>query len=152
MGYRVAGVTCAQSGVVICNHVTSVTYVTPRHIRYWNRNVDSKARVASMNAALSKSGTRNSRSLALVVSTSTTAPARASSLPTKQSSPNPMAAALKSVAMPSGKKMFTSSAIRTSCLTEAAHSISAKYRSEEHTSELQSLRHLVCRLLLEKKT
>ena len=24
-------------------------------------------------------------------------------------------------------------------------------RSEEHTSELQSLRHLVCRLLLEKK-
>src|ERR1039458_10668380 len=30
---------------------------------------------------------------------------------------------------------------------------SSKYvcRSEEHTSELQSLRHLVCRLLLEKK-
>src|SRR5437899_8082135 len=28
---------------------------------------------------------------------------------------------------------------------------SAAYRSEEHTSELQSLRHLVCRLLLEKK-
>src|ERR1035438_5394802 len=27
----------------------------------------------------------------------------------------------------------------------------ASYRSEEHTSELQSLRHLVCRLLLEKK-
>src|SRR5205814_9057208 len=25
------------------------------------------------------------------------------------------------------------------------------YRSEEHTSELQSLRHLVCRLLIEKK-
>src|SRR5258705_9108954 len=30
----------------------------------------------------------------------------------------------------------------------AANSVS---RSEEHTSELQSLRHLVCRLLLEKK-
>src|SRR5438045_7565266 len=29
--------------------------------------------------------------------------------------------------------------------------ISAGRRSEEHTSELQSLRHLVCRLLLEKK-
>src|ERR1035438_2522506 len=29
---------------------------------------------------------------------------------------------------------------------------SADTRSEEHTSELQSLRHLVCRLLLEKKT
>src|SRR5205814_9982098 len=28
---------------------------------------------------------------------------------------------------------------------------SAQARSEEHTSELQSLRHLVCRLLLEKK-
>src|SRR5258705_8336369 len=28
---------------------------------------------------------------------------------------------------------------------------SADARSEEHTSELQSLRHLVCRLLLEKK-
>src|SRR5205814_10174900 len=27
----------------------------------------------------------------------------------------------------------------------------ARQRSEEHTSELQSLRHLVCRLLLEKK-
>src|SRR5258705_3380126 len=27
----------------------------------------------------------------------------------------------------------------------------ARYRSEEHTSELQSLRHLVCRLLLENK-
>src|SRR5205814_10689230 len=25
-----------------------------------------------------------------------------------------------------------------------------RYRSEEHTSELQSLRHIVCRLLLEK--
>src|SRR5262245_19008732 len=31
------------------------------------------------------------------------------------------------------------------------HEVSNKGRSEEHTSELQSLRHLVCRLLLEKK-
>src|SRR5258705_1027557 len=30
-------------------------------------------------------------------------------------------------------------------------SITSGGRSEEHTSELQSLRHLVCRLLLEKK-
>src|SRR5262245_64892876 len=29
--------------------------------------------------------------------------------------------------------------------------VRAEERSEEHTSELQSLRHLVCRLLLEKK-
>src|SRR5258705_5381013 len=33
--------------------------------------------------------------------------------------------------------------------TKATHS--GRARSEEHTSELQSLRHLVCRLLLEKK-
>src|SRR5262245_63780690 len=33
----------------------------------------------------------------------------------------------------------------------AAHAIAPGARSEEHTSELQSLRHLVCRLLLEKK-
>src|SRR5205814_3418098 len=32
-----------------------------------------------------------------------------------------------------------------------AGSSSSNTRSEEHTSELQSLRHLVCRLLLEKK-
>src|SRR5205814_6193651 len=31
------------------------------------------------------------------------------------------------------------------------HADSVELRSEEHTSELQSLRHLVCRLLLEKK-
>src|SRR5947199_7118118 len=35
-------------------------------------------------------------------------------------------------------------------LTEVIRS-KYKSRSEEHTSELQSLRHLVCRLLLEKK-
>src|SRR5437899_8337999 len=34
----------------------------------------------------------------------------------------------------------------------AIHFHHADMRSEEHTSELQSLRHLVCRLLLEKKT
>src|SRR5437899_7982997 len=33
-----------------------------------------------------------------------------------------------------------------------AEGIDNVMRSEEHTSELQSLRHLVCRLLLEKKT
>src|SRR5437899_3655959 len=34
---------------------------------------------------------------------------------------------------------------------DLAHSKDLLERSEEHTSELQSLRHLVCRLLLEKK-
>src|SRR5438045_7152706 len=32
-----------------------------------------------------------------------------------------------------------------------AHRLQRDHRSEEHTSELQSLRHLVCRRLLEKK-
>src|SRR3546814_10223725 len=36
-------------------------------------------------------------------------------------------------------------------LTAAREMILAAGRSEEHTSELQSLTHLVCRLLLEKK-
>src|SRR5438045_4335174 len=36
--------------------------------------------------------------------------------------------------------------LRRLCQRRRAH-----HRSEEHTSELQSLRHLVCRLLLEKK-
>src|ERR1035438_10611490 len=33
----------------------------------------------------------------------------------------------------------------------AEQSTAKAFRSEQHTSELQSLRHLVCRLLLEKK-
>src|SRR5262245_63486125 len=37
------------------------------------------------------------------------------------------------------------------CRTCRPMRICASRRSEEHTSELQSLRHLVCRLLLEKK-
>src|SRR5262245_65308196 len=37
--------------------------------------------------------------------------------------------------------------VRASALRDLA----MRRRSEEHTSELQSLRHLVCRLLLEKK-
>src|SRR5262245_64718050 len=34
---------------------------------------------------------------------------------------------------------------------DQAEEVCSDRRSEEHTSELQSLRHLVCRLLLEKK-
>src|SRR5215472_627030 len=37
------------------------------------------------------------------------------------------------------------------CATRCSPSPISPARSEEHTSELQSLRHLVCRLLLEKK-
>src|SRR5258705_4884871 len=36
-------------------------------------------------------------------------------------------------------------------LGRGEHQAREEGRSEEHTSELQSLRHLVCRLLLEKK-
>src|ERR1035441_10760228 len=39
----------------------------------------------------------------------------------------------------------------THCSGEWRSTGKASARSEEHTSELQSLRHLVCRLLLEKK-
>src|SRR2546425_8978652 len=35
--------------------------------------------------------------------------------------------------------------------TKSSHSAQIPLRSEEHTSELQSLAYLVCRLLLEKK-
>src|SRR5262245_62949576 len=37
------------------------------------------------------------------------------------------------------------------CATRSFMPLTSSSRSEEHTSELQSLRHLVCRLLLEKK-
>src|SRR5205814_3046242 len=40
---------------------------------------------------------------------------------------------------------------RISRLCAESHELPCLDRSEEHTSELQSLRHLVCRLLLEKK-
>src|SRR6266496_6849142 len=44
-----------------------------------------------------------------------------------------------------------SSRTRISCCPPAQPSIAPAPRSEEHTSELQSRRDLVCRLLLEKK-
>src|SRR5262245_64280887 len=42
-------------------------------------------------------------------------------------------------------------ALRQASTISAGNSKGGRSRSEEHTSELQSLRHLVCRLLLEKK-
>src|SRR2546429_6795606 len=47
----------------------------------------------------------------------------------------------------------SSSQISPSCATHptASPGLDRKMRSEEHTSELQSRLHLVCRLLLEKK-
>src|SRR5258705_2199388 len=51
---------------------------------------------------------------------------------------------------PDEKTLFSANAISdsVSVFDLGAHQA---LRSEEHTSELQSLRHLVCRLLLEKK-
>src|SRR3712207_8448626 len=43
-------------------------------------------------------------------------------------------------------------AFETGCyLCRTCHPITVSFRSEEHTSELQSRQYLVCRLLLEKK-
>src|SRR5438045_3559558 len=52
-----------------------------------------------------------------------------------------------------GTSMVSRSAKRLCCSSRysVTNCSSSERRSEEHTSELQSLRHLVCRLLLEKK-
>src|SRR5438045_6090264 len=50
---------------------------------------------------------------------------------------------------PQGSGILRSMSL-ANCLIDLAEG-RERYRSEEHTSELQSLRHLVCRLLLEKK-
>src|SRR6266496_5250614 len=47
--------------------------------------------------------------------------------------------------------LFRSRCSRRSCCCFRSTKESARSRSEEHTSELQSRRDLVCRLLLEKK-
>src|SRR5258705_8628571 len=49
------------------------------------------------------------------------------------------------------KKRLRSCPRASCCRTSQGCRRSLFQRSEEHTSELQSLRHLVCRLLLEKK-
>src|SRR5205814_5390529 len=50
------------------------------------------------------------------------------------------------------RRTARSASDRTECMPAKARSPwRHAFRSEEHTSELQSLRHLVCRLLLEKK-
>src|SRR2546425_5664553 len=49
------------------------------------------------------------------------------------------------------RRRFTSSPVRSATPCEDASRQRAAARSEEHTSELQSLAYLVCRLLLEKK-
>src|SRR5437899_7046960 len=57
------------------------------------------------------------------------------------------------VDLPRRSTMVTSSRLRVEIVrpTTSPSDLHPVMRSEEHTSELQSLRHLVCRLLLEKK-
>src|SRR5262245_63273509 len=50
---------------------------------------------------------------------------------------------------PAGRTSASTGSAARICSSAAP--LAASARSEEHTSELQSLRHLVCRLLLEKK-
>src|SRR5439155_17311999 len=50
-----------------------------------------------------------------------------------------------------GRTWFRDPARRASCRPDVRRVPSRNARSEEHTSELQSRGHLVCRLLLEKK-
>src|SRR5438876_7503456 len=57
-------------------------------------------------------------------------------------------------ALPIFRRCWSISSISRACATSMSTttaSMSRKLRSEEHTSELQSPVHLVCRLLLEKK-
>src|SRR5205814_8325029 len=61
-------------------------------------------------------------------------------------------------APPPGHRPAPTEVLNDACFAPGRHAARsvpaggrAEERSEEHTSELQSLRHLVCRLLLEKK-
>src|SRR5258705_4687528 len=62
----------------------------------------------------------------------------------------PCTRASMSFTAPAAAASFFASRARTTTLVLGPR-CSSKNRSEEHTSELQSLRHLLCRLLLEKK-
>src|SRR2546425_3949659 len=56
-----------------------------------------------------------------------------------------------SIIGPNGAGKSTHINVLTGVLRPTAGAVTFKGRSEEHTSELQSLAYLVCRLLLEKK-
>src|SRR5258708_18834423 len=65
----------------------------------------------------------------------------------------PYTTLFRSVSTPECRAALTraSRAAATRAVTRSSHWVSPSGRSEEHTSELQSPDHLVCRLLLEKK-
>src|SRR5256884_6618159 len=72
-------------------------------------------------------------------------------------SSNGAASVPASVTVPGGSSSATFTVntsivlVSTSATISASYSSTTQTRSEEHTSELQSRLHLVCRLLLEKK-
>src|SRR5438874_6630910 len=68
--------------------------------------------------------------------------------PPRRSPPTPAISAIARPSRPLPPPPFATSDPSTSSSTTPA---SRRVRSEEHTSELQSRRDLVCRLLLEKK-
>src|SRR5690554_7626556 len=55
------------------------------------------------------------------------------------------------LSLPSIKRLFSTGDISLNRLDKICEIAGIDFRSEEHTSELQSRPHLVCRLLLEKK-
>src|ERR1039458_10727466 len=85
-------------------------------------------------------------------------PRRRSSTPPRRSTPSCRHSRMRSQAMRSRKPkcpkplLLFPTEMPEPPYAEALRELTAiAQRSEEHTSELQSLRHLVCRLLLEKK-
>src|SRR2546425_10852322 len=77
------------------------------------------------------------------------------SAPTPAAAPGPTAAdALGRLSIASHEQYYHIEGSSAGALREAIHRLGPRdgsERSEEHTSELQSLAYLVCRLLLEKK-
>src|SRR2546422_3772344 len=71
--------------------------------------------------------------------------------PTSSSSPQKLTHTRLTEPSDTMKRTSTSSSTRRALLSNAESRASDCSRSEEHTSELQSRLHLVCRLLLEKK-
>src|SRR5262245_62391966 len=70
----------------------------------------------------------------------------------RSSSPVSSARRTSSVTVLCASCSLSASSVTVDCpLPSGEPSTISSSRSEEHTSELQSLRHLVCRLLLEKK-
>src|SRR5258705_1439607 len=72
--------------------------------------------------------------------------------PTWRLPPLPLSASISRMRFPSScASLHLTSRLDRGTWEPGAGRLAGSLRSEEHTSELQSLRHLVCRLLLEKK-